>query len=388
MTEDDSRDLVLFLGAGFSWDARLPLMSKFGTGSVSTQPGVPNNVRSHKAGPTILRAMQTYQAFEELCAQTGLLEKGDWANIEEVFGVAECLKYAGVETVDLPGGPTLIDEVIAQIQIWIWKTYQQLPVMRGEARPEALPNRDPYHALFESLRELDLARRTTIITTNYDIVPEYFSFLAGVPAHYPFDWDPSLGVTASRKHFVDASGGPQRGPTLCKLHGSVNFFHDNAGSFRVAADLGDGVERVGNTPPARFKDEPAIAMYDAIWKIRQDRPAWLPAIIPPSYAKLEERPWLSATWDRARTALSSAKAVIFVGYSLPPSDGFMRALLVGAQLLRGETSRPRTVVVDTCDAVRDKYRALFRSIEPAERLGFGEAMDQVIPDVLREIAAG
>jgi len=386
MTEHDDRDLVLFLGAGFSWDARLPLMSQFGSGSVATQPGVPGNVRSHKAGEMILGAMQTYQAFQRLCAETGLLERRDWENVEEVFGVAESLKYSGVETVDLAGERVHIEELIARIKIWIWKTYQQLPVMRGERRPEALANREPYQVLFDTLRDLDLSRQTTIITTNYDIVSEYFGFRSGVPIHYPFDWSSSFGVTTSTRHFVEKPDGQKQGPTLCKLHGSVNFFQDATGSIGVAADLGDGVERVGNTGGSRFKNEPTIAMYDAIWKIREDHPGWLPAIVPPSYAKLEETPWLSATWNRARAALSTAKTVIFVGYSLPPTDGFMRALLVGAQMLRHDGSRPRVVVIDTSPSVRRKYRDLFHTIEPRIRMDFSRAMKKVMPRLLDEVA--
>ena len=332
-------------------------------------------------------AMNTYVAFQEMCAETALLEADDWINVEEVFGVAEALKYAGIAEIQLDAKRVNIDDLITRIQTWIWKTYQQLPVMRGEARAAAMPNRKPYRELFWYLKNLGLAQRTTIITTNYDIVAEYSAYLAGIPVHYPMAWNPALGVGSSEQHFVSVPGSGVEGPMLCKLHGSINFFELWGGELLVAADLGDGKEKIGLTPPRRFAGEPTIAMYDAIWRIEQDYPGATPGIIPPSYAKLQQRPWLSRTWQVAADALANANTIVFIGYSLPRTDGFMRALLVGSQLLRQDPRDPRIVVVDKSEDVRAQYEGLFHSIEPRRDYSFAAAMELVIPRALEEAAS-
>lgn len=378
--------LVLFLGAGFSWDAKLPLMSDFGPKSVSTQPGVPRNAGTYESGPMIEEARQCYMAFEALCKNSGLLRNRDWENVEEVFGVAEVLKYSGIPSVELNGRTVELDALIGHIQVWIWKTYQQLPVKRGQERAEAKSNREPYRKLFRALRDLDLASRTTIITTNYDIVVEYFAYLTDIRVCYPFNWDPSFGVTGSSARFVAEPGAPQTGPVLCKLHGSVNYFESPAGFFGVAADLGDGKERVGRTGPASFKDEPTIAMYDAIATVRRKQPGVYPAIVPPSHAKLADTQWLRATWGRAAKDLAAAETIVFIGYSMPRTDGFIRAMLAGSFLGRGGKT-PDVVVIDTCDHVLRQYDHIFHKTRPGRRMAFAEAVDDVLPTVLAEAAA-
>jgi hypothetical protein len=378
--------LVLFLGAGFSWDARLPLMSEFGPESVRTQPGVPRNASAYESGPMIEEARRTYVAFEALCRSSGLLCDRDWHNVENVFGVAEILKYTGVPSVDLDGQVVEIDDLIARIQVWIWKTYQQLPVKRGQERPEAKPNREPYWKLFRALRDLGVAPRTTIITTNYDIVVEYFAYLTDIKVHYPFAWDTSFGITKSGSRFVAEPGDSRAGPILCKLHGSVNYFQSPAGFFGVTADLGDGREPVGRTGPRSFKDEPTVAMYDAIASVRKRVSGALPAIVPPSYAKLDESAWLRATWKRAAEDLAAAERIVFIGYSMPRTDGFMRGMLVGSCLGRGGRVPP-VVVIDTCDDVLEEYDRIFHKTEPGHTMAFSRAVDDVLPAVLAEAAS-
>jgi anaerobic selenocysteine-containing dehydrogenase len=128
-------------------------------------------------------------------------------------------------------------------------------------------------------------------------------------------------------------------------------------------------------------------MYDAIWKMQQSYAGAQPAIVPPSYAKLHQRPWLSQTWGMAAAALGSAKTVIFIGYSLPRTDGALRALLVGSRILAASSARrQRVVVIDTSRRVRAEYRKLYHAIEPGIAMSFARGMQRVIPDVLKQAA--
>src|SRR5690606_8183738 len=115
-------------------------------------------------------------------------------------------------------------------------------------------------------------------------------------------------------------------------------------------------------------------------------PGAIPAIVPPSYAKLEESAWLQATWKRAAEDLAAAEQVVFIGYSMPRTDGFMRGMLVGSCLGRGGKV-PRVVVIDTCDGVIEEYDRIFHKIEPGYTMAFSRAVDDVLPTVLAEAAA-
>jgi len=83
---------------------------------------------------------------------------------------------------------------------------------------------------------------------------------------------------------------------------------------------------------------------DAIHELTINRNL-VPAIIPPTYAKLEDRDWLREIWKCAADALSSASKWIFIGYSFPRSDGFMKSL-INLSLIFRKQRLPEIIVVD------------------------------------------
>ena len=99
----------------------------------------------------------------------------------------------------------------------------------------------------------------------------------------------------------------------------------------------------------------------------------MPAIIPPTYAKLQRQPWLRRTWNRAFRAIKEAKLLIFIGYSMPESDGFMRAMIQGALAARSDPDPgPEVFVVNPFKTPGDqagerdeqliRYTSLFPSL--------------------------
>jgi len=152
---------------------------------------------------------------------------------------------------------------------------------------------------------------------------------------------------------------------LCKLHGSVNFFQNNSkpdGLF-IANDLGDNT-LIGRS--GVWKNKPAIFAVDAIWNIRKKHENNLtPSIIPPTYAKLTQQPWLREIWNKALIAMSEAKKIIFIGYSMPGSDGFIESFVHASMMLRINKglTLPRVYAItrDSKGGVYRRYIDLFKN---------------------------
>jgi len=72
----------------------------------------------------------------------------------------------------------------------------------------------------------------------------------------------------------------------------------------------------------------------------------VPEIIPPTYAKLQHNDWLRDIWEYAAKSLINAQKWIFIGYSFPSTDGFMRSLINLALVSRKGATLPQVTVVD------------------------------------------
>lgn len=383
-------DLVIFLGAGFSRPAGLPVMAEFWPRSRSTQPGLvrhaaapPSSPLHRVAAKPLHQAGLLYEAFRDRCVASGALAPSDWDNVERVFGIAEALHQAGIEHVDLRNARVDVGILIENIKLWIWKTYQQLPIKRGAAArdPDHLPvDAAAYGLLFGHLQDYGLLERTTFVTTNYDIVTEYAAFLNGTPCRYPHDWQ-RYKVSRGSSSFVH-TGNTASGPLLCKLHGSINFFEgEGEDTLRASVELGDGSD-IGDTGGGAFRDEPAIAAMGAIQVVLEaTTPRLSPAIVPPSFSKLHRSSWLRSTWQAALQALSSAQDIIFIGYSLPPSDGYMEALLLAAQMFRDPGRSQTVTVVDPRPAAT--YARLYPNVCLVAE-GFSDAVRGRLREVLEE----
>lgn len=232
--------------------------------------------------------------------------------------------------------------------------------------PERKTREQTYTDFFDLLSESCVWKRTSVISTNYDLIFEYISWKKGVPCAYPFK-TPSDGIKIINAGYGSTPyvwvnlNDPEVHSVLCKLHGSVNFFEDvsNSGdqTLSVAIDLGDN-KPIGKSYD--FQNIPAMFAVDAIWKIRHDYGQSLtPAIVPPSYAKLARKRWLASVWNYAFNALRTANTIVFIGYSMPPTDGFMRALIHAALATGTQKNRPNIFVVDSNSKVHENYSALF-----------------------------
>lgn len=351
------KDLVIFLGAGFSHDAGLPIMANFGPKSLENYNGLREPKNKRTGTKIFIDAADVFYAFQDLCRQSPTVTSADADNLETVFCIAAIMREAEVPTITLKGKAYTPDQVIENIQIWLWKIYQQFPIENDEremVNPDRKTREDIYKEFF-ALVDDKICNRTTFISTNYDLTFEYMLSKNGKQCTYPGSLK-TINIGCGRNYVCVNQSDLHKKALLCKLHGSVNFF-DKGGD-----DLFVSVELAGDKPilDSKIKNyKPAIFSANALYKIRQVDPLLKPAIIPPTYAKLERKNWLREIWSHTFNAFRTANTIIFIGYSMPPTDGFMKALIHAALASRTQKRGLNIFVIDPKLEVHNNYSNLF-----------------------------
>jgi SIR2-like protein len=382
------RNIVLFLGAGFSAHAGLPVMCAFGCASrkelkpyKGRQPGWRKDQgRFHEAG-------KMFSRFQEYCESATDVVRMDPDNMEDVFCVVESLLESGEKTVQLDGRPYELEDIRTQISTWLWKIYHKCPPL---AKRKDRHMGVPYQRLAGLLKEHDGGRGISVLTTNYDIVLEHYCWEQGVPCSYDLTNAASLRVgTGPRSYLIDDSS--ESAPLVCKLHGSVNFFIGssipNGKDFGVATDVSEG-KRIGMSAIPR--NRPTLTAYDAVWQLRENYGQSLdPTIVAPTYGKFLQYKWLKEIWHNAANALRQADMLVFIGYSMPESDGHMRAMIQAAMAHRATGDAPKVHVFDVCEGTLERYRQFFGPLqlqrdEHLWKMSFAEAVEGQLSEVLAD----
>jgi hypothetical protein len=381
-------NIVLFLGAGFSSDAGFPTMAGFGRESLRSLEGLRKHAgsgpRSRLAADMLIEAAGKFHQFQELCRKSPVLTEDEVNNMETIFCIAEAIYESGQENIVINGGTYDVADLIVNIQLWLWKVFQQFPPINSERIEEV--NEEPYKKLFRLLSP----QNTTIITTNYDMAFEYYSATIGIPCLYPVKESREITITDPAKgenKFAHISGGEVvEGFTVCKLHGSVNYFYKSQGDMEtidILNEMGNGT-KIGKTGPWP-KEWPLVLAVDAIAAIKNKYGNEVtPAIVPPTYSKLTQKKWLRSIWNAAFTALRNADKIIFIGYSMPESDGFMKALFNGALATRNNSKEPKVYLIDKSKDVFCRYCNFWGKLfdKTYEPMTLASAMDSCIPSIL------
>ncbi|MBI4843899.1 MAG: SIR2 family protein [Nitrospirae bacterium] len=387
---NSNRDIIFFIGAGFSRNAGLPMMSEFGTEAKKDHYGLAKHASADResglfrhAAPMLVEAAETFELFQVFMQRAYTLKNIDINNLETVFSIAEVLVESGQRNVYLNGQVYLMNQLVNDIQLWLWKIYQQLPILNLARKTDG----ELYNRFFELVASAKIAHRITVLSTNYDIVYEYLAWKHEIPCAYPITWDKQFGAGHGSAPYIWQNDSCDDKTIVCKLHGGVNFFEDSSmedGKLFVASDLGDK-NQIGKS--GVWEEKPAILAVDAIWNIRKKYGnGFTPTIIPPSYAKLSRRPWLRTLWNTALEALKNAKTIIFIGYSIPDSDGFMRALIHGAMAQKTHDTLPSVYVVDPCEETHKRYKAIFNtSLKGLEPQNLESAIINGLPDILKKL---
>jgi NAD-dependent SIR2 family protein deacetylase len=242
--------------------------------------------------------------------------------------------------------------------------------IRVEASPQC---QSMFLALAEARTAGSRGVRTSVITTNYDVVVDKLLMAEGLGVNYGFnvrqvftgeqlmdDDDARRSPEAySRKwRLGNYSGTVNEGKVpLLKVHGSVNWLYCPKCN-EVDAVLDDRPEGT-----CVLRSQAPVCASRACTAEQEY------LLVTPTLFKVYENSFLARTWELAERALRNASVVIFIGYSLPEADYELRCLLTRAL---GARARLKIVVVDAdldqvkkaarrnaIRAVGRQYRSLF-----------------------------
>lgn len=365
--------VAIFLGAGFSSEADLPVMSDFGRYSreqlnTMTQKHGHSSRSPRDAAPLLIRNGKLYEEFCNFLQTYSSKNLVSFSvnNMEDIFTIAEMMAVCGFKNICLNKKHNkTLDEILEAIKLWLWKIYQRIPLHNPQRYGV---NIKPYETFVEILEKFGLGN-VSLITTNYDMNLEYLFLQKGIQVCYPisaenFDFydlcpqAPRIAVSTPIK--------PDEGiPCLCKLHGSVNYFIRGSSSSKIMSDRESTDKNLNGTTGLKIvadvakcsirkstipSNAPSIMAVDAIYVLREVENL-IPAIIPPTYAKLRDYPWIRDIWRQAADSLIAAEKWIFIGYSFPSSDGFMKSL-ISLALINKKHGNPEIFVIDPDDSGR------------------------------------
>ncbi len=213
-------------------------------------------------------------------------------------------------------------------------------IRRMHPQPEVVP-RDILNWIRRTERQ---GSEVTIISTNYDFSLDRYLFddmddwnTDYLKTDFGFTWrDPDDGA------LVHPSSKPIL--RLYKLHGSLNWL---------------GCSRCGNIYVNFERTLVTLADSKGEWSTCHCGYAPLGAVlVAPSFVRRYRDRNLLSVWRSAAEALRLADEYVFVGYSLPPEDIGIRALLLRSLLSRGPSSHPHTRVVSVGNDALPRYRQL------------------------------
>ncbi len=380
-TLSPERKITFFLGAGFSCEAKLPTMNGFGDFSHrqlwgdsqdgGVFHGLPYN-RTKLAYGLLKKSGEIYEGFSQFCRQKNRLISFHPENMEDMFTVAEMMSARGQDDIrlllqDIETGKAIeetisFSDLLDAIRLWLWFLMNKVPLHnpgKWQIDDYAYTSYKKFFEFIKNYGDLYGFDNISIVTTNYDILPEYLSDITDINISYPleFESEPSLKnnqESHSSLNIFEKNQNLQKCLNICKLHGSVNYFEKkgyNNSKLKVVKEKGGPV---GNS---KVKDTlPCVTALDAIYKLYSQRNL-IPSLIPPTYAKFRDHPWLRSTWSQAVENLSKAGKWIFIGYSFPPSDGHLRSL-VNLALMESNTF-PKITVVDPTDDIVHNYKKIF-----------------------------
>ena len=237
----------------------------------------------------------------------------------------------------------------------------------------------------------ELARETTlnigVVTTNYDtLLDEAFDFLyphhAFIDYCIPFmnyEWNATpIAMPDAFDWWVDPrqpvpiwkEGAAPVPIKVIKIHGSLNW-HDCPACGQVL------LRPFSRFVPGADKSEADIRIATPFCPWDGER--FRPFIVPPSHTRTLRSPMLAQLRGEAAREIRSARQVVVVGYSFPPPDVHLKALLT-KNLMPDCT----LTVIDPC--ITDRMRAAFQSLNRPVEFVNGTFQDAIAnPDILRRL---
>jgi len=338
---------VYILGAGFSAEGGLPVVSDFLNRMRDSHPWLVQQGRKEEAS-----AIQSVLNFRRKATSATYWTKIDLENIEELFSLASIKSKP-----DTSGLVSSIRLAIAATIDYTWSTFPQktIPLIfqadgrRGADARNIFPSVPswftkqsnyadgvydvPLYAYFAGrllglFWKGDIVGQNTFITFNYDTLLEDALGIMKIPFGYGFEPDTvQFDETATASQKVQAIN-------ILKLHGSVNI----------------------ESPflPINTLYKPKVfGSYQQVPKHHAG-----PDLLPPTWNK-RVTTHLQDVWSFAVEQLKTATRIIVVGFSMPATDVHFKYLL-GAGLKENISLRQIVFINSDSETVKKRALDIFR----------------------------
>lgn len=352
MSEPRRRRVVAFCGAGVSADDGYPVMSAF-------------NGHLRTSGLLSKEEQAAFDVIQAHCTDTSAMLGGSAQNIEQLASLLELMKLSR---------PQLRIERAGK-----YETPAAALDLVKKAIALVYSPRDEY---FQSgacnlIRSLTDADDLDIITTNYDLNIEAGASSLSIPV----EMTPGIQNACVRKVYDDnAMGGRMytsdfmrnnqyinRRLRLIKLHGSVNWFM-NGSDFIVDNRL------TGRRSSEQYHQIEMVKWRRGVenWASPENTVIIPPTVIKPTFfGELQEQ------WVAAAKCLAEAQIVLFIGYSFPESDTFMRYFL--ATSLHRNVNVERVLIIDP--AANQNFPRISTLLEHPQHSSIWETLPFKLQDV-------
>lgn len=298
---------VYILGAGFSAEAGLPVISSFLARMRDAVDWL------DKAGRVAEReAIERVLDFRHESAAAGYRINIDLDNIEHLFSLADAkpgtassddIRLAIAATIDFAAqsGRAPVGRLrVSQTNGWPctdawrsaavrWDDIEGQPVF-SDVQSSIY---DYYAATLSGLTAATMeSGKNVVITLNYDVVVEEAIRKLDIPISYQLsgsgvEFDPAAGIDEPAADALQ----------VLKLHGSVNWAQKSDGSVLVCRD------------------------YECVRTLKL-----APLLVPPTWQKNAAEALLRV-WDAAVRAIARATRIVLIGVSIPPADQHFKYLV-------------------------------------------------------------
>jgi hypothetical protein len=355
---------LLIVGAGFSWNAGLPLASNFTRELL--------NLSNLKLDGPSARQVEFIRVFVDHVFGEGTRRSvGEWPELEDIFTMVDLSANTGHHL-----GPTYSS---ADLRIIRRAMIVRMTRMLSQSYARRRANPDANWRMLERLFEKFDVASSAVLSLNWDTAFE--SGIARAQGIRRVDY--GCHATAMRFDVGKLSRRLFSGRTLhiLKPHGSVNWLYCDACRETFWVPPGD-TEHVAQTL-FRKRDWQAIL---------RDSKVKHPTVLSPkcphcaaealgtrfatfSYRKALDFPMHAASWRTAEEYLKSTVDWVFIGYSMPAADFEFKHLLKRVQLT--EKIRPKITVITGgtgADSTIARFTSFFGDVA-GERFHFKNGLD-------------
>lgn len=359
----DPGNLVI-VGAGFSWNAGLPLASTF-TNELLNLRGL------RLDGPSARQVKFIREFVDQVFGEGARRSADEWPELEDIFTLVDLSANTGHHLGTVYSA--------ADLRVVRRSIIVRMIRMLSQAYARRQKNPDPHWRMLEQLFERFDAQTTAVLSMNWDMV-----FERGVARSQSIR-QIDYGCHAAPVSFDKGRLSRRRlgGDTLhiLKPHGSVNWLYCDACRETFWVGPSD-TEQVAQTL-FRKRD------WDAVLRGAKLKP---PTMITPacphceaeslgtrfatfSYRKALDFPMHAASWRTAEEYLKTTADWVFIGYSMPAADFEFKHLLKRVQLT--EKTRPDITVItggNDADATIARFTKFFGDVA-GKRFFFKNGID-------------